>query len=60
MTDISFRTESVTGVDCCCKEIVIDLAECCLGTEFKLLTSAAYYERVLDVAGASRVTALRP
>ena len=45
MTDISFLTESVTGVDRCCKEIVgIDLPECCLGTEFNLLTAAAYYE----------------
>ena len=53
MTDISFLTESVTEVDRCCKEIVgIDLLECCLGTEFNLLTSAACYEGVLDVAGA--------
>ena len=60
MTDISFLTESVTGVDRCCKEIVgIDLLECCLGTEFNLLTAAAYYEGVLGVAGASRVTAPR-
>ena len=60
MTDISFLTESVTGVDRWCKEIVgIDLPECCLGTEFNLLTAAAYYEGVLDVAGASRVTASR-
>ena len=59
MTDISFLTESVTEVDRCCKEIVgIDLPECCLGAEFNLLTSAAY-EGVLDVAGASRVTAPR-
>ena len=60
MTDISFLTESLTGVDRCCKEIVgIDLLECCLGTEFNLLTAAAYYEGVLGVAGASRVTAPR-
>ena len=60
MTDISFLTESVTGVDRCCKEIVgIDLQECCLGTEFNLLTATAYYEGVLGVAGASRVTAPR-
>ena len=62
MTDISYLTESVTEVDRCCKEIVgIDLPECCLGpgTEFNLLTAAAYYEGVLDVAGASRVTAPR-
>ena len=62
MTDISFLTESVTEVDQCCKEIVcIDLPECCLGTEFNLLTAAAaaYYEGVQGVAGASRVTAPR-
>ena len=60
MTDISFLTESVTGVDRCCKEIVgIDLLECCLGTEFNRLTAAAYYEGMLGVAGASRVTAPR-
>ena len=60
MTDISFLTESVTEEERCCKEIVgIDLPECCLGTEFNLLTAAAYYEGVLDVAGASRVTAPR-
>ena len=60
MTDISFLTESVTEVDRCCKEIVgIDLPECCLGTEFNLLTAVAYYEGVLDVTGASRVTAPR-
>ena len=61
MTDISFLTESVTEVDRCCKEIVggIDLPECCLGTELNLLTAAVYYEGVLDVAGASRVTAPR-
>ena len=60
MTDISFLTESVTEVDRCCKEIVgIDLPECCLGTEFNLLTAAAYYEGVLDVAGASGVTVPR-
>ena len=59
-SDISFLTVSVTEVDRCCKEIVgIDLQECCLGTEFNLLTVAAYYEGVLDVAGASRVTAPR-
>ena len=51
MTDISFLTESVTEVDRCCKEIVgTDLLECCLGTEFNLLTAAAHYEGVLDVA----------
>ena len=51
VTDISFLTESVTEVDGCCKEIVgIDLPECCLGTESNLLTAAAYYEVVLDVA----------
>ena len=39
MADISFLTESVTGVDDCRKEIVgIDLPECCLGTVFNLLT----------------------
>ena len=60
MTDISFLTESVTEVDRCCKEIVgIDLPECCLGTEFNLLTTAAYYEGVLNVAGASGVTVPR-
>ena len=60
MTDISFLTESVTEVDRCCMEIVgIDLLECCLGTEFNLLTATAYYEGVLGVAGASRVTAPR-
>ena len=60
MTDISFLTESVNEVDRCCKEIVgIDLPECCLGTEFNLLTTAAYYEGVLDVAGASGMTATR-
>ena len=62
MTDISFLTESVTEVDRCCKEIRvvgIDLPECCLGTECNLLTAAAYYEGMLDVAGASRVTAPR-
>ena len=60
MTDISFLTESVTEVDRCCKEIVgIDLPECCLGTEFNLLTTAAYYEGALDVAGASGMTATR-
>ena len=60
MTDISFLTESVTEVDRCCKEIVgIDLPECCLGTEFNLLTDAAYYEGLLDVAGGGRVTAPR-
>ena len=60
MTDISFLTESVTEVDRCCKEIVgIDLPECCLGTKFNLFTAAAYYEGVLDVAGASRVTTPR-
>ena len=37
----------------------IDLPECCLGTEFNLLTAAEYYEGVQDVAGASRVTASR-
>ena len=43
MTDISFLTESVTGVDCCGKEIVgIDLPEGCLGTEFNLLRLAAH------------------
>ena len=47
-------------MDRCCKEIVgIDLLECCLGTEFNLLTAAAYYEGVLGVAGVSRVTAPR-
>ena len=60
MTDISFLTESVTEVDRCCKEIMgIDLPECCLGTEFNLLTAAAYYEGVLDIAGASGVTVTR-
>ena len=60
MTDISFLTESVTEEERCCKEIVvIDLPECCLGTEFNLLTAAAYYEGVLDVAGASGVTVPR-
>ena len=60
MTDIYLLTESVTEVDRCCKEIVgIDPPECCLGTEFNLLTAAAHYEGVLDVAGASRVTAPR-
>ena len=60
MTDISFLTESVTEVDRCCKEIVvIDLPECWLGTEFNLLTAAAYYEGVLDIAGASGVTVPR-
>ena len=60
MTDISFLTESVTEVDRCCKEIVgIDLPECCLGTEFNLLTAGAYYEGVLDVVGASGVTVPR-
>ena len=50
----------MTGVDRCCKEIVgIEIPECCLGTEFNLLTAAAYYEGVLGVAGASRVTAPR-
>ena len=50
----------MTEVDNCCKEIVgIDLPECCLGTEFNLLTAAEYYEGVQDVAGASRVTASR-
>ena len=50
----------MTEVDRCCKEIVgIDLQECCLGTEFNLLTGAAYYEGVLDVTGASRVTVPR-
>ena len=50
----------MTEVDRCCKEIVgIDLPECRLGTEFNLLTAAAYYEGVLDVAGASRVTVPR-
>ena len=50
----------MTEVDRCCKEIVgIDLPECCLGTEFNLLTAAAYYEGVLDVAGASGVTVPR-
>ena len=42
--------------------MVIDLPECCLGTEFNLLTAAAYYEGVLDVghvAGASGVTVPR-
>ena len=54
MTDISFLTESVTGVDRCCKEIVgIDLPECCLGTEFNILTAAAYYEGMLGVAGGA-------
>ena len=53
MTDISFLTQSMTEVDRCCQEIVgINLPECCLGTEFNLLTAAAYYEGVLDVAGA--------
>ena len=38
MTDISFLTESVTGVDRCSREIVsINLPEGCLGTEFNLL-----------------------
>ena len=38
-TDMSFLTESVTGVDRCSKEIVgIDLLECCLHTKFNLLT----------------------
>ena len=51
VTDISFLTKSVTEVDRCCKEIVgIDLPECCLGTEFNLLTAAASYEGVPDVA----------
>ena len=60
VTYISFLTESVTDVDRCCKEIVgIDLPDRSLGTEFNLLTAAAYYEGVLDVAGASRVTAPR-
>ena len=60
MTDISFLTESVTGVDRCCKEIVgIDLPNCCLGAEFNLLTAAAYYEGVLGMARASRVTVPR-
>ena len=60
VTDISFLTESVTEVDRCCKEIVgIDLPECCLGTLFNLLTAAAYYEGVLDVARASGVTVPR-
>ena len=60
MTDISFLTESVTEEERCCKElVVIDLPECCLGTEFNLLTAAAYYEGVLDVAGASGVTVPR-
>ena len=57
MTDISFPTESVTGVDHCGKEIVgIDLPKGCLGTEFNLLT---YYEGVLGMVGASGVTAPR-
>ena len=39
MTDISFLTNSVTGVDRYGKEIVgIELTEGCLGTEFNLLT----------------------
>ena len=62
MTGISSRTESMTGVDSCCKEIVgIDIPECCLGTEFNLLTAAAYYEGVpvLGVAKASSVTTPR-
>ena len=47
-------------MDRCCKEIVgLDLLDCCLGTEFNLLTATAYYEGVLGVAGASRVTAPR-
>ena len=60
VTEISFLTESVTEVGRCCKEIVgIDLPECCLGTEFNLLTAAAYCEGVLDVARASGVTVPR-
>ena len=39
MTDISFLTKSVTGMDRCGKEILgINLLEGCLGTEFNLLT----------------------
>ena len=39
MTDLSFLTESVTGVDRCGKKIVdINLPEGCLSTEFNLLT----------------------
>ena len=60
MTDIFFLPESVTGVDRRGKEIVrIELPEGCLGTEFNLLTAAAYYEGVLGMAKASGVTALR-
>ena len=47
-------------MDRCCNEIVgIDLPECCLGTEFNLFTGSAYYEGVLDLAGASGVTVPR-
>ena len=36
-TIINSITESVTEEERCCKEIVvIDLPECCLGTEFNL------------------------
>ena len=39
MTDISFLTELLTGVDRCCNAIAgIDLLESYLGTEFNLLT----------------------
>ena len=39
MTDLSFVTEPVTGVDRCGKKIEgIDLPKGCLGTEFNLLT----------------------
>ena len=44
MTDISFLTESVTGVDRCGKEIVgINLPEGCLGTEFNLLAAQMFH-----------------
>ena len=44
MTDTSFLTESVTGVDRCGKEIVgIDLPEGCLGTEFNLLAAHMFH-----------------
>ena len=48
MSDISFLTESVTGMDRCCKEIVgIDLPECCLslGSKFNLLVGHGRSER---------------
>ena len=59
MTDISFLTESVTGMDRCCKEIVgIDLPEGCLGTEFNLLATHMFhaFSRAQSMSDLCKIT----